>query len=82
VATVKTSPFLKDFGTRLQAARNRAGLSQEQLAHRAKLHQVTVSLIENGRRAVTLTTLEKLARALQVAPADLVPPLRKLPSAT
>jgi transcriptional regulator with XRE-family HTH domain len=73
---VKRSPFLVDFGKRIQAVRLQAGISQEELAHRAKLHQVTVSLIENGKRAVTLTTLERLARALAVAPRDLVPALR------
>lgn len=73
---MKRSPFLVDFGKRIQAVRLQAGISQEELAHRAKLHQVTVSLIENGKRAVTLTTLERLARALAVAPRDLVPALR------
>ena len=73
---MKRSPFLVDFGTRLQNARRQAGLSQEELARRAKLHQVTVSLIENGKRAVTLTTLERIAKALSIAPRDLIPPVR------
>ncbi|MCC6971621.1 MAG: helix-turn-helix transcriptional regulator [Phycisphaerales bacterium] len=73
---MKRSPFLIDFGRRLQAVRRQAGLSQEELAHRAKLHQVTVSLLENGRRAATLLTIERLARAMAVAPAQLIPPLR------
>jgi transcriptional regulator with XRE-family HTH domain len=74
--SVKKSPFLVAFGKNLQTARRRAGMSQEDLAHHASLHQVTVSLIENGRRAITLTTLERLARALRVQPSDLVPTLR------
>lgn len=74
---MKRSPFLIDFGKRLQEVRRQAGMSQEELAHKARLHQVTVSLIENGKRAVTLTTLERVAKALGVAPRDLVPALRE-----
>lgn len=73
---MRRNAFLIDVGKKIQATRLRAGLSQEDLAHRAGLHQVTISLIENGRRSITLTTLERLARSLEVAPRDLIPPLR------
>lgn len=73
---VKRNSFLVDFGANLRRARSEAGLSQEALAAKARLHQVTVSLIENGRRAVTLTTMEKLARAIGIEPRELVPRLR------
>jgi transcriptional regulator with XRE-family HTH domain len=74
---VKRSNFLLQFGKQLADARRRNGMSQEQLAHAARIHQVTVSLIENGRRAVTLTTLERLAKALHIQPADLIPRIKE-----
>src|SRR5262245_17919394 len=65
--------FTRRFGERLREVRSARGLSQEDLAHAAGLHRTHVSLIERDRRAVRLDTLEKLARALQVEPASLIP---------
>jgi|LakMenEpi03Aug12_release.lakeMendotaPanAssembly.Ray.scaffolds.fasta_scaffold226860_2 transcriptional regulator with XRE-family HTH domain len=55
-----------------------AGLTQQQFA--AKLSEITgrgwaqpqVSDVEHGRTAITLTTLEKIAQALDVPVSDLV----------
>ncbi len=66
----------KQFGERLRDLRAAKGLSQEELADLAGLHRTHVSLIERNRRSVRLETLERLARALEVQPADLIPPLR------
>ena len=54
------------FGANLRAERERRNLSQERLAFRARLHPTQVSLLERGRREPRLTTLLKLARALDV----------------
>jgi transcriptional regulator with XRE-family HTH domain len=48
------------------------GWSQEELAARADLHRTYVGSIERGQENVTLATLDKLAKALKVAPARLV----------
>ena len=69
------SDFTKRFGERLREARAAKGLSQEELAHVAGLHRTHVSLIERNRRSVRLETLERLARALGLQPAALMPPL-------
>lgn len=53
------------------------GLSQEQLGFKADLHRTAVSFIERAQRSATLETIEKLARALQVEPSDLMPKLRR-----
>lgn len=47
--------------------RRRLGISQEALAERADLHRTYITGIENGTRNVTLKSVEKLARALQVS---------------
>lgn len=65
-------PELVAFGVRLATLRNDAGLSQEQLAHAAGVERAYVSSAETGRRNSTLTTIYKLAAALDVDPGDLV----------
>jgi transcriptional regulator with XRE-family HTH domain len=74
---VSTSRFVKDFGKRVRELREARGLSQEELGHRARLHRTAISFVERAERSATLETVEKLARALRVEPADLMPPLRR-----
>jgi transcriptional regulator with XRE-family HTH domain len=56
----------------LRPARQRLGLSQRQLASQAETGQHTISKLENLSRGAYPQTLQKLARALGVTPADLV----------
>lgn len=54
-------------GSRVRAARERAGLSQRDLELRAAISQPTLHRVETGKRtSVTLTDLDRLARALGV----------------
>ncbi|HLP76051.1 MAG TPA: helix-turn-helix domain-containing protein [Candidatus Paceibacterota bacterium] len=46
--------------------RGRLGISQEELAERAGLHRTYVCDIERGARNVSLKSIEKLAKALEV----------------
>ena len=48
--------------------RKSIGLSQETLAKRAGVSRAYVGKIENARFAVTVDTVEKIARALDVDP--------------
>ena len=73
--SMSESDFAKRFGEKLKAARSAKGLSQEQLADLAGIHRTHVSLIERSRRSVRLETLERLAKALNVQPAELMPSL-------
>jgi transcriptional regulator with XRE-family HTH domain len=50
-------------------------MSQEVLAARAGLHPTHISLIETGKRIIRLTTVKQLALALNVQPAELMPPI-------
>jgi transcriptional regulator with XRE-family HTH domain len=58
----------------VRAARNRAGLSQEELADVAGLHRTYVGAIERAERNVTLSTLEAFSKALGVAIPQLLTP--------
>jgi CheY-like chemotaxis protein len=54
------------------------GISQEELAGRADLHRTYIAGIERGGRNVTLKSIEKLARALEVSTAELLSPNGKV----
>jgi transcriptional regulator with XRE-family HTH domain len=59
------------FAENVRAARETAGLTQEQLAWAAGLHQTEIARIESGRRNPGLDTIFKVARGLGVAPGEL-----------
>jgi CheY-like chemotaxis protein/DNA-binding XRE family transcriptional regulator len=62
------------FGVAVKIWRSRLGISQEELAGRAGLHRTYVSDIERGARNVSLESIAKLARALEVSVAALFSP--------
>lgn len=53
-------------GKALRAAREKAGLSQDDLASRLSLPIPRISELENDRANPTLARLQELAKALQV----------------
>jgi transcriptional regulator with XRE-family HTH domain len=57
---------------RLKRLRMEQGLSQRALAARAGLSREYLARLETARQDPTLSTLEKLARALKVPVADLI----------
>lgn len=56
----------------IRSLRHRFGLSQRQLALRMQVPRTYVSKIENEKATPTLSSLERLARALEVNVSDLV----------
>lgn len=62
----------KAFGARVRALRKEAGLSQEELAHRAELDRSYVGQVERGERNITLDNIHRLASALAAQARDLV----------
>ena len=60
-------------GEKVRAARERAFLSKSELAERAQLNRNTIGRIEDGITEVYPRTIRKIAEALSVDPASLVP---------
>jgi transcriptional regulator with XRE-family HTH domain len=56
----------------IRTLRQRSGLSQRQLALRMSVPRTYVSKIENEKATPTLSSLERLARALEVTVPDLI----------
>jgi transcriptional regulator with XRE-family HTH domain len=59
-------------GANVKAAREAKGWSQEELADRARMHRTYVSGIERGIRNPTITVLERVGKALEIAPGNLL----------
>lgn len=68
---MKEMKISRAFGLRLRELRRAKGLTQEKLAERAGLHWKFISLIETGKSDVTLTSVSKLAHALEMDISDL-----------
>ncbi len=60
------------FGRNLAAARERAKLTQEQLWRRCDVHPTEISRMEHGERDVRISTIYRLAEALQIRPGELL----------
>lgn len=54
------------FGQKVREERLKLGLSQEELASRANLHRTYIGMIERAEKNITLSNIEKVARALGV----------------
>lgn len=64
--------MLASFGTRIKQARTERGWTQEDLAGETGLAVVQISRIERGAREIRLTTLLRLATALETSPNELL----------
>ena len=60
------------FGTRVRGLREGLGLSQEELADKARLHRTYVGSVERGERNISLDNIYKFAGALGVPASDLL----------
>jgi DNA-binding XRE family transcriptional regulator len=59
-------------GQAVKAARRSRGLTQEEVAQRARLHVSYISLVERGRRNPTVGTLRRIGDVLQVPLSELL----------
>lgn len=63
----------KHFGANVRRIRRAQDLSQEELAHRADIHRTYLSALErSGGRNPTIRVVERIARALNVKPGELL----------
>lgn len=56
--------LLIKFGKRVREERLKLGYSQEKLGERAKVHRTYIGMIERAEKNITLTNMEKIAKAL------------------
>lgn len=63
---------LMKFGSKVRKQRHKLGISQEELASRAKVHRTYIGMIERGEKNITLLNIEKISIALNVTMSELV----------
>jgi DNA-binding XRE family transcriptional regulator len=63
---MKNPAGIKAFATHLRTLREKAGMSQQELADSAELSKITIQRIENAKYSVTLDTLISISDALQI----------------
>jgi transcriptional regulator with XRE-family HTH domain len=59
------------FGERIRELRQAKGLSQEELAFRAKVHRTYLGGIERGERNLALKNIVAIAKALDISLSEL-----------
>lgn len=69
--------ILNGFGNLIAERRKAAGLSQEELAHRADLDRTYVSGLERGVRNPSLTAIVKVAAGFGITTSELLAGLEK-----
>lgn len=63
---------LEKFGHKVREERLKQGLSQEELAARARVHRTYIGMIERAEKNITLENIEKIATALKLKINDLL----------
>ncbi|WHP68749.1 helix-turn-helix domain-containing protein [Phaeobacter inhibens] len=58
----------------IQRIRREKDLSQEEVAHRADIHQTYLSGVETGKRNPSILVLERIAKALGVDVSEIFKP--------
>lgn len=72
-------PLAPRVGRAIRKRRQEVGLSQEGLAEGAGLHRTYISLVERGRRNISVDALSQIAEALGVYPSKLLSEAEKEP---
>jgi transcriptional regulator with XRE-family HTH domain len=55
------------YAKRLRSLRKESGMSQEELAFRAKLDRTYINSVENGKRNISIVNIEKIVKALDIS---------------
>lgn len=63
--------LLKLIGEKIREIRTQKGLTQENLAEKSGLHSTYIGGVERGERNLTVISLEKIARGLEIDIRDL-----------
>jgi transcriptional regulator with XRE-family HTH domain len=65
-------PGVGNLGSNLRAARKQRGWTQEELSERSGVQAGEISRMEAGKRDPQVSTVEKLAVALEIPPGQVV----------
>jgi len=60
-------PILIKFAKRVREERKKLDLSQEEFAAKSGFHRTYIGMIERAERNITLSNIEKLAKALKIS---------------
>ncbi len=58
--------FLVSLGKRIQVLREKRGITQEELEEKSGINAKYISAVECGQKNVTVKTLEKIAKGLEI----------------
>jgi transcriptional regulator with XRE-family HTH domain len=72
--------LIKGIGRRVAQARKDRGFTQEALAEAVNIEAVTLSRLETGHRALSLSTLASISKVLDMGIGDLLDSGRELPA--
>jgi transcriptional regulator with XRE-family HTH domain len=72
MATAKPGKLRQVLAKNVRLYRHTRGLTQEELADKAKLHRTYMGMIERAERNLSVDNIEKIARALGVKPHQLL----------
>lgn len=72
MSAAQTILAVGDLGENLRRARQRLGITQEEVSRRSGVHPTEVSRIELGKRDPRVSTLRRLATAVEVSPGELL----------
>jgi transcriptional regulator with XRE-family HTH domain len=68
----RAKPDIRErFGFSVKIRREDLGLTQEELAERARIHRTYLSDVERGQRNISLLNIERVAQALDMAMSEL-----------
>lgn len=72
MATVKLGRLRQVLAQNIRQLRAHLGVSQEELAHMAKVHRTYMGSIERAEQNISIDNIEKIAKALGVKPYQLL----------
>ena len=72
MATAKLGKLRHVLAANVRRLRHQLGVSQEELAYRAKVHRTYMGSIERSEQNISIDNLEKIAKALDVDPHQLL----------
>lgn len=62
-----SSEIIIKFGNKVREERVKLGISQEELAARARVHRTYIGMIERAEKNITLESIEKICKALDLS---------------